>query len=311
MKMLNSKSLLQSLLIISLNVHNTAHAIVGNSGIEVGKEALQSLPYKQGVQTVGYLTGAKYMAESYYADSTVEQVFNAQAGLLNSMPVTLPSAFDVIIEPLAQYIQNIRRAQTDTKELGGGISTEKEIAEKITRAAFCFQFDPKMMAAMLHKETKFNNRMADREGTGMTQMTSAGIDEIYDQWGGRGNNAAPASNIEFLNKAIDCYIGENNSLEKLFWSKMGKNIQPNKLNSVQIKRMILGNFDLDIVFGASHLKGDLSRAKTANPRARMMDLYRVAMMNYNGNNSQNGAFKRNYAAAVLSIFGQIAAATKP
>ncbi|MFN8943623.1 MAG: hypothetical protein ACK5WZ_03270 [Pseudobdellovibrionaceae bacterium] len=262
------------------------------------------------VHDAGYREGSQYVTSSFYIDPVVTRVFTHLERSLTHIPATLPPQFNSVKLPIRQYIENYRRSVFDSSPELHQLTFD-QLAEKITRAAFCFKIDPKMVVAKLQQETKFDRTAFGPNGVGMSQLTTDGIEEVHDQLGGRPNQA-PKVNVDFFNAAADCYLGVQNGLDRILWrEKVPRNVSALSENNVnQIKKLISNNMDLDLIFGHIVLKVNLMQA--VRNRATMSSIYSIGMMNYNGNNRTNRfgkVIKVEYAKSVLAIYERVSRAT--
>ena len=250
----------------------------------------------------GYRAGSQYVTSSFYIDPVVARVFTSLDRTITHLPATLPPQFNSVKLPIREYIENYRRSvfhrSPELHQL-----TFDQLAEKITRAAFCFKIDPKMVVAKLQQETKFDRTAFGPNGVGMSQLVTMGIKEVHDQIGGRPDQA-PEVNVDFFNAAADCYLGVKNGLDRILWGQgVPRNSSALSENNVnQIKRLILNNIDVDLIFGHIVLKVNLMQA--VKNRATMRSTYYTGMMNYNGSK-----IKVRYANSVLAIYDRVSKAT--
>ncbi|MFN7904534.1 MAG: hypothetical protein ACK5P5_05070 [Pseudobdellovibrionaceae bacterium] len=250
----------------------------------------------------GYRAGSQYVTANFYIDPVVTRVFTHLERSLTHIPATLPPQFNSVKLPIREYIENYRRSvfhrSPELHQL-----TFDQLAEKITRAAFCFKIDPKMVVAKLQQETKFDRTAFGPNGVGMSQLVTMGIKEVHDQLGGRPDQA-PEVNVDFFNAAADCYLNVQNGLDRILWGQgVPRNVSALSENNVnQIKRLISNNIDVDLIFGHIVLKVNLMQAR--NKGAPMRRIYYTGMMNYNGSK-----IKVRYANSVLAIYDRVSRAT--
>jgi hypothetical protein len=255
--------------------------------------------------SIGYRAGAQFASSPFFLNPSTQKVFSEYLSELRTfyrpMPRSFPEPLQAISVPLQTYIQNYRERIFPERSSLSGLSF-KEAAEKITRAGFCFQLDPLVVVAKLQQETKFDRTASGTNGTGMSQLVERGIQEVFDQLGGNRGQNAPKGNPSSFNRAADCFLGEQNALEKRLWSKL----PPNAINKKslgeediqRIKNLILQDFDLDLLFGHVVLKVNLM--VIAQSARNMRHIYRLGLVNYNGSR-----IKQYYGNSVMSIYDQI------
>ena len=254
------------------------------------------------LNNVGYLAGSQFVGSTFYLDNVVARVFPQIFRSLRTMPNPLSAPFQQVKVPIRNYITQYRQT-TFPRSPNLYQLTFDEAAEKITRAGFCFKIDPKVVVAKLQQETKFDRTASSVNGTGMSQLVNAGILEVFDQLGGR-HNQAPDENVAFFNSAVDCYIGRPNSVQQLLWNQ-GVPRDVTTLSAAQynrIKQLILNNFDLDLIFGHIVLKVNLMLA--ARTAQNMRAVYYTGLVNYNGSSR-----KIQYGNSVLAIYDRVSAST--
>lgn len=260
-------------------------------------------------QDAGYLVGGQHVGRSFYADPVVARLFQTQANI-RLRGGQYPDVFNWIAHPMAHYMVQHGRPGAE----GANDISHTELARKITKAAFCFKIDPKMILAKIEQESDFLRTAVSNTGAvGLSQMTGAGIQEVVDQLGIRGDDHAPAESIDFFNRAAACYFGNDNALDSVLWGRVNipRNRKMTDREESVVKTLLRSNIDLDIVFGQVLMKVVLTVTKRGN--MNVLQNYHAAFVAYNGDNTRaRGSkvpFKQIYARQVMAAFRRVSQAT--
>ncbi len=167
------------------------------------------------------------------------------------------------------------------------------LADKILMISECFALDANVFTGLIYQESSFNRQAVSPTGAaGLTQFTSAGLQEVHDQLGQRGNNYARRSTIKHLNKVLKyCVLPEINEEE---WYHLWEVAD----SYWQCKEHMKQHPDYALVYGAVLLKVLLTVFKTDD----MYETYQNALVRYNGDPAE----QYHYQAKVLGYAEDIA-----
>lgn len=212
----------------------------------------------------------------------------------SSKPLIEPSVAAAMIESYILKINPDRDAKSPND-----IST-KELAKRIAGVSYCFELDPFVYTALIHKESiNYYQRAKSPTGaSGLTQFTTIAVKEVNDQLGIRGNKHAQTEAINYFTQMLagDCL--KNNG----GFTSMGKNyvhlweLDPAaslvKSSSSQAAKMVSMMMDLPeyaLVYGAILLKVNFSLVKSGyktgcyeTKPVALKDKIKEAVMYYNG-----------------------------
>lgn len=173
----------------------------------------------------------------------------------------------------------------------------EDIAYYILKASICFQVDPWMLTALIQKESSFmKDAISPTGAAGLTQFTTAGLKEVNDQLGLRGNQEADKTAIDYFNgQLLECM----DPVWVDLWTKIGLPEEDPKFY-VEIKEILKEEIPTALSYGAillktyvAHIDGKAARTETP---ISLSETYFQALQIYNG---EEGDAKVKYAKAVF------------
>ncbi len=264
---------------------------------DLGNDPLSGLRHD-----VGYRINAKDLAASFVVSPSSVKIFAAMESRRARMPSYLPMAFKPIVVDITNFISQVQAKAGVSAEKTNEI-TNWQLAMKITRLSFCFGTDPKGVAAQIFTESKFDRQRVSGTGAvGLTQMTSAAIDEVNDQLGNRGRNGATPENLQYLYGAINCYMG-GQPFKPMFEAgviRRGDLVSKNRAARLRAKTWLQDNVDRDLIYGQITLKVMLGYARADG--ATGFAAYIEAFKKYNGEpRGRDMRYARENVAAMKTI----------
>lgn len=247
-------------------------------------------------QDIGFRVEAADLTASYVLLPLAQRIFAQAAPMRAKMPTWTPGIFRPIVTDIANFIDRKQRERGYSVEKSNGISNW-DLAIRITRLAFCFGTDPRGVAAQVYVESSFNRGKVSPTGAvGFTQMTSAAIDEVNDEFGSRGASQTRMENIPYLNAAVRCYTGGRPFLPMFQDGTIpkGKLVSNNPRLRKAAKAWLRASIDRDLIYGQVTLKVLLANAK--DHRLVGEAAYRDAFTRYNG---EPGKAASQYSRDVL------------
>lgn len=232
---------------------------------------------------IGYMIGGTFLGKDFWVDPQAAKIFTSYRKKLGTglLSTPMPKEFEPVVQKVEDMIK-VLNADNDDEDKRNHKAIDL-FARKITRAAFCFGTDPTFETLKIARESRFVRVGITPNGTGLTQMTPIGIDEVNDQLGfqRKGKSAlAPEENKGVLKAMLKCY---NNS-------KFGNGI------ARITKKLIVQDFDYDLAAGQMLLKVYLavsyadSKGRYKGKAAVDPQLYGKALHRYNSNPSYVRAY---------------------
>ena len=178
---------------------------------------------------------------------------------------------DQSADELASYV--VRHSQLE-------IENAFQMSLQINVVAECFGFDPLVYSSLVRKESAYKYDAVSPTGAkGLTQMTSAGVQEAHDQLGQRGPEHARRSNTEYFYQVIEDCI-EPRLLSEVFipvWLRNGLD------NMSDYKNEMINSPKTSLIYGAIQFKTLLAKCVNSDIWVR----YRCALEHYNGDRVNN------------------------
>jgi hypothetical protein len=188
-------------------------------------------------------------------------------------------------EVMTAVVHAISRA---TGRTGVDLIEVRALAKKIIHVSKCFGIDPIHFAALIWRESRFDQTAQSPTGAiGITQMTYAGIEEVLDR-------LALGSHRRF--GALRAQVA---SCQPGFLEHVPTEVTAEALAHWHDR--VETQLDDALVMGAILFKLDLASAESI-PARPMRELYRTAFENYNG----EAGFKSQFAEEVLALSQTVA-----
>jgi hypothetical protein len=167
---------------------------------------------------VGYHIDGKLVEQSYFNYDLVKKAFvTSKLANPNVLKMADTTHLNILLSKLELYIGSQKNGKLQTCKNNecknnfediNGVS-ERELAQEIVAASYCFGTDPLIVASKVRQESKFDTRAISHTGAiGLTQLTTIGLEEILDQLGHRGAKYASLESKDFIHDAISCYVGD-------------------------------------------------------------------------------------------------------
>lgn len=246
---------------------------------------------------VGYRLDQHDVTAPFYVRQDARKIFAEAQGLRGKLaPNRIPKKFRPIVSEIERFIDASAPSDSAVKNK----MSNRALAAKITLASFCFKTDPYAFAAMIWKESRFDQtRVSPTGAAGLTQMTGLAIDEVNDQLGNRGAAEANLENVEYWHSAIHCYTGGAKWV-LMFGNKMntlllGQTVADHARRLAKAKSWIVSDVDRQLIYGQIALKVSLARARDNGLWGE--EAYAEAFKNYNGDTK--GGYNRKYSRGVL------------
>lgn len=170
--------------------------------------------------------------------------------------------------------------------------TSEAIAENVIKVSECFGIDPWILTGLIKKESTFNPKaISPTNAVGLTQFTSAGINEVNDQLGLNGTTHASAESIEYFNNKIRSCIDPT---WKHAWDRVSVQKDDPAFIS-EVKSLIMSDIELAVTYGGILLKTYLV-VVDAKYDTKTSEIYFRALQIYNG---EPGNAKVEYARAIF------------
>lgn len=235
--------------------------------------------------------------------------------LSHSKPFTHPTTAALKIK---NYIQNL---DSDRDENYPSHLSTHELSRRIAGVSHCFNIDPFVYTALIHKESILfrQDAVSPTGAVGFTQMTSIAVKEVNDQLGMRGPRASLVETQDYLNSILtgDC-LAKQGGFEMFgshyipLW-KLGTAPKYTSGSTTQARVMakLFKTFpEYALVYGAILQKVYLSLVKSgrishclihgkAIRNYNLFDQYQEAMMLYNG---QGCSVQLRYQKDILSKY---------
>lgn len=170
--------------------------------------------------------------------------------------------------------------------------TSEAIAENVIKVSECFKIDPWILTGLIKKESTFNPKaISPTNAVGLTQFTSAGINEVNDQLGLNGTAYASTDSIEYFNNKIKTCIDPT---WKHAWDRVAVQKDDPEFIS-EVKTLIMSDIELAVTYGGILLKTYLVVVDGKHDM-RTSEMYFRALQIYNG---EPGNAKVEYARAIF------------
>lgn len=162
------------------------------------------------------------------------------------------------------------------------------LAQKIISVSACLDLDAYIFAALIFQESSFNARaISHTNAVGLTQFTSAGVEEVNAQLGdGLFSRARPATTRWFHQRIQGCVVPrlkmrDFTPLFKLHYAP------------AEQKKILLNDPDYALIYGAVLLKTLVAVEKWKNPHSSAVHHYRNALRTYNGDSRAKERYQRD------------------
>lgn len=190
---------------------------------------------------------------------------------------------------LSKFIRNFYDSYFRSKNLVMSDVTSRSLAQKISTVTQCFGLDEAVFVGLLMQESQFKTDWLQESGSGITQMTTSGINEIDDQFGKRGLAQADEEMIAAVGNVIQKCI-EPKMLNGKKFSPLYK--RPGVKGGEASRAEVSKDVDVALIYGAALLKIQVVRVRhKLGSNAPWAMVYHAALKAYNANDAYKNATK--------------------